>query len=439
MTGSEICATIINAVKESINSEEFREKYRIGNCFTRVRKLTMGIVMMFLLSSRKKSLSNEIDDFLSAFRSAIVNLVGKPVVFFTKQAISKARKGIKLDAFYWLLDTSVSIYFASNPSYKLWNDLHLFAIDGTDVQLPMLKQCVKMFGSQRLRNNSKFPFGKGSYLYSVSTHLVVDALLERYKYSERDLAKRHIDRLCKLDISSKSVVLMDRGYFSRELCEFMSNGNVYYVFRLKNNNNFLKKFKSSKKRTVVVDLNEACDTDENLLVRILRFRLETGEYEYLATNLIDRKYTIDMFKELYFQRWPIETKYNQVKGRFQLENFSGYSEEAIEQDFLIVVFYSNLLEILRAEADELITEILASDDCNRKYHYASGEGLIAGRLKAHLPDMLSGACDIGERCRQIINYVVQSSTWTQVVKGRHYDRRVKQPGRKYCHNRKACF
>ena len=99
MTGSEICALIINTVKQHVNSEEFREKYRIGRCFTRVRKLTMGIVMMFLLSRGKKSLPNEIDDYLNRFGSAIAELVGKPIVSFTKQAVSKARKGIHLDVF----------------------------------------------------------------------------------------------------------------------------------------------------------------------------------------------------------------------------------------------------------------------------------------------------------------------------------------------------
>ena len=51
MTGSEICALIINTVKQYVNSEEFREKYRIGRCFTRVRKLTTGIVLMLLFPS----------------------------------------------------------------------------------------------------------------------------------------------------------------------------------------------------------------------------------------------------------------------------------------------------------------------------------------------------------------------------------------------------
>ena len=439
MTGSEICTTIISTVKKRIHSDEFREKYRIGNCFTRIRKLTMGIVMMFLLCSKKKSLPNEIDDFLNSFGQAITKLIGKPVVSFTKQAISKARKGIHLDAFYWLLDVSVSTFFKCEPSYDLWHGLHLFAIDGTDVQLPMVKQCVKTFGSQRLRNSSEFPFGKGSYLYSVSTRLVVDALLETSKYSERELAMRHMDRFRKLDISAKSVVLMDRGYYSRELCEFLSNSNLFYVFRLKNNLKFLKAFKTSKKRTVVIDLNDNLDTDEKLLVRILRFRLKTGEYEYLATNLFDRKFTIEVFKELYFQRWQIETKIKQVKSRFQLENFSGYSEEAIDQDFLIAVFYSNLLEILRSEVDKQISDILASEDCDRKYHYAAGEGILASRLKAYLPDILSGSCGIEQMVKKIISCAVMRSNWTQVMPGRHCARCVKQPGRKFCHNNKFSF
>ena len=175
------------------------------------------------------------------------------------------------------------------------------------------------------------------------------------------------------------------------------------MFRLKNKLTFLKAFKTSKKRTVVIDLNDNLDTDEKLLVRILRFRLETGEYEYLATNLFDRKYTIEVFKELDFQRWPIETKIKQVKSRFQLENFSGYSEEAIDQDFLITVFYCNLLEILRLESDKQISDILASEDCDRKHQYAAGEGLLASRLKAYLPIILSGSCGIEQLVKKIIS------------------------------------
>ena len=76
---------------------------------------------------------------------------------------------------------------------------------------------------------------------------------------------RHIDRLKRLSIFESAVVLMDRGYFSRELCEFLSYNDLFYVFRLKNNLNFLKKFKGCKCRTMVIDLNEGKKDEPELL------------------------------------------------------------------------------------------------------------------------------------------------------------------------------
>lgn len=439
MTGSEICAAVLNRVRESIHSEPFRQKYRVGNRFTRIRKLTIGIVMTFLLFIRKRSLPNEIAEFFNLYRDKISEITGKPVQNFTKQAISKARRGISLDAFYWLLDTSVSIWMELSGQQDTWNGLHVFAIDGTDVQLPMRKQCSAVFGTQKVRGDGAFPMAKGSILYSVTSHLVVDALLDRCKYSEREMAMQHMDRFRKLKLAAKSVILMDRGYYSRELCEMMHHSGVFFLFRVKKNLNLLREFKNSKKRSVIIDLNKGTDAQDSLPVRVLRIRLRTGEYEYLVTNLVDQAFTIRMFQDLYFLRWSIEGKYKQIKSRFQLENFSGYSEESIDQDFLISVFYANLLEILRSEAESRITGQLSSDNCRCKHQYAPNEGLLAGNLKRKLPRILLGVCDAAQTCKEIICCVCQRSTWSQVLPERHYPRKVKHPATKYFYNRKVCF
>ncbi len=34
-------------------------------------------------------------------------------------------------------------------------------------------------------------------------------------------------------------------------------------------------------------------------------------------------YSEDMFRELYFYRWPVELKYKELKSRFAMEEFSG--------------------------------------------------------------------------------------------------------------------
>jgi hypothetical protein len=91
------------------------------------------------------------------------------------------------------------------------------------------------------------------------------------------------------------------------------------------------------------------------------------------------------------------------------------------------------------ESDKQISDILASENCSRKYQYAAGEGILASRLKAYLPNILSGLCDIGQQFKRIITCAVMRSNWTQVMPGRHYARHVQQPGRKYCHNSKDSF
>ena len=96
---------------------------------------------------------------------------------------------------------------------------------------------------------------------------------------------------------------------------------TFFVFRMKKDSRFLKVFRNRKLRTVEINLNSNIENAEPLIVRVVRFRLPDGQYEYLVTNLLDRSYKVEMFRELYFMRWPVETKYKQIKSRFQLEFF----------------------------------------------------------------------------------------------------------------------
>jgi hypothetical protein len=86
---------------------------------------------------------------------------------------------------------------------------------------------------------------------------------------------------------------------------------------------------------------------QSITVRLVTVRLETGQLEVLATNLLDEAlYPTAQFGWLYHQRWGIETYYGLVKSRLDLENFSGLSAEAIRQDLHATIFLSNLESIL---------------------------------------------------------------------------------------------
>ena len=80
----------------------------------------------------------------------------------------------------------------------------------------------------------------------------------------------------------------------------------------------------------------------SLKLRVLKIQLSNGDIEYLATNIFDSQITLDDFKWAYHKRWGIETKYNDVKNKLEIENFTGYSPDAILQDFYATMFLAEL-------------------------------------------------------------------------------------------------
>lgn len=58
-------------------------------------------------------------------------------------------------------------------------------------------------------------------------------------------------------------------------------------------------------------------------MRVIKFELESGTIETLVTNLFDETISLEDFKELYFKRWGTEVKYNEIKNKLQVQNFTG--------------------------------------------------------------------------------------------------------------------
>jgi len=82
-------------------------------------------------------------------------------------------------------------------------------------------------------------------------------------------------------------------------------------------------------------------------VRFVRVVLPNGTIEVLATNILSSKVlqTSD-FMELYARRWGIETYYDILKNRLNLENFTGLTALAVKQDFYATVFLTNYEALL---------------------------------------------------------------------------------------------
>lgn len=90
---------------------------------------------------------------------------------------------------------------------------------------------------------------------------------------------------------------------------------------------------------------------EQITVRLVRLALADGTTEALVTHLLDEQRDPTAgFGPLYNLRWGVETFYGRLKTRLILQNFSGYTVEAVKQDFFAAVFLTGLETLLTDEA-----------------------------------------------------------------------------------------
>ena len=122
------------------------------------------------------------------------------------------------------------------------------------------------------------------------------------------------------------------------------------------------------------------ELDEKTRLRVVKLQLPSGEVETLISNLFDLE--LEEFPKLYFKRWPVETKYDILKNKLELENFTGYTKNVILQDFWSTMYLSNLSAIAREEAN---TEIQKGRESKKnRYEYVANLSQIIATLREYL-------------------------------------------------------
>ena len=86
-------------------------------------------------------------------------------------------------------------------------------------------------------------------------------------------------------------------------------------------------------------------------LRMIKIPLENESLEVLATNLSEIEFSTNEIKELYHMRWGIETAYETLKSRLQLENFTGTKAILLLQDIYSTIYLSNLAEDIILDAE----------------------------------------------------------------------------------------
>ena len=426
MNRIDICKNIIQSIKEYITTPGKLEPHRAKNHFVRKRKLSLFQVIMYLLYTSKASMFQN----LSRIREDLGNLDFPDI---SKQALSKARQFINPDLFKELYYLSVDLFYKQFPSRKLWNGYHLFAIDGSKIELPNSKSNFEFFGEMfgYPDPSRRFTMGLGSIVYDVLDDYIVHASFQRYLASERSAALEHLHNLEDLNIYQNSVVIFDRGYYSEDMFRYCVEHQHPCLMRLKQNYNIAKK--CSGDIITVLPGNEK-DGTEDIRIRVIEVILCDGTKEYLATNLFDSHISQQMFRELYFYRWPVETKYKELKSRLAIEEFSGATTTSVLQEFYINVLLSNLSSLIKNQVDE---EIQITAKSTNKYRYQANRAFIIGRVKTIVPKILSNLFDLS-----VLDILYKESLRcrSQIMPGRTFRRKKnKAIGRTHFNNKKVAF
>ena len=421
MNFSKTITAILLSVSNCIYSEEYVNRYRINNAFTRSRKLSFSNIIRYIIHSSHHSVSVN----YSSFRNMIYD---EKLPMVSKQALSKARQGISHKAFLNFFRISVEEYYKHNKNTSLWNGFHLFAVDGTTIQIPVSEENLKTFGSNPNKYEKDTPLASVSALYDITNDILVDVNLKPYRFSERESAKLHMEYLPD---KARSIVIFDRGYPSENLFRFLQQRKIFFLMRVPKT--FKKIIYDEADTLFTFPSNKNFD---EITLRSIHFTLKSGKEEYLVTNLMPDQMPQSQFEALYFFRWGIESKYCELKNRLEIENFNSLKPTCIKQEFYVAMFLSNLSAILKQEVDKKISSAPSSH--NKKHTYQANRSYILNRLKNNILILLKSTKSFILKAIHIL--VEEAALIRSIVRpDRKYGRYRRHTRRKFYSHMKNCL
>lgn len=346
-------------MREELQSEKTRVNFRVNpSDFTRNRTLTLPIVALSILRGHKVSQQNALN---KVFRE-LDQLEAVP----TASAYCQARQKLKPELFARLNQIVVEDFYRlyeADGAVKRWRGHRLLGADGTKLNLPDSEGLRAAF-TVHSNQHEEFVQATAVVLHDLLNDICLQAYLGPVSGEKRPL----LDHLWEAT-SENDLLVFDRNFGDYSIVAWAVMTRRDVIIRCRRQSfSVVEEFWQSDKLEAIVTLNvsQSVETQrfvrehnlpENVRVRLLKFTLPTGETEVLLTTLCDRqKYPRKEFYTVYGWRWGDETYYDRIKNIFEVERFSGATEQVIRQDFFGVIFLSTLESVLAKRAQEVLSQ-----------------------------------------------------------------------------------
>jgi hypothetical protein len=390
--------TLIEALRAKLRDQNFLARHRVRpQDFTRQRQLTFPLLMLFLLQQTIKSIQRHLHEFLDELAQ------GEIFEPLTSGAVTHARAKLKESAFTELNRQCVlpTVYGPEHPIQR-WRGHRLIGVDSSLVRLPESEELGQTFGWKEASNQhgstgTRYPEARLSVLYDLLNRIGLDARLEPSTVGEVALATQQLEHLQPGDAE-----VNDRGFTGYLYLASVSQRDQHFIGRCSTGSFLaaqemfrLNQANQSKEVWLFAPPDQKAQCQRlglplKMRVRFVSLRLPSGELEVLATSLLDQAlYPTEEFLTVYHWRWGHETFYLMLKGRLELENFSGRTVEAIRQDVQAAVLLANLESVLseptQAALQEQSTPQTQPRQVNRSNSYHALKDQVLDLLYRDIP------------------------------------------------------
>lgn len=393
--------------------------------FTRTRKMPLSTLMITVLFRKGRTLQMELRNFKK--------------IMALKETISKVgylKQRMKLNplAFLALAKYHAKNFYMDNDMVKKKNGYLILAADGSSINIPTTDENLSVYGNASVKNvKTQAQLGL-SCLYDTINKMIVDSSINRWKFSERNQSLIHIDNMREVIGDNSSIVIYDHGYPSGELLVELLGRQQKFLMRL-SSTTFKKEQLQMDNDDCTVEIvfdasrispHKGTKTAEvltkagSITVRFVRLELESGEIEYLVTNLNREEFSAEEILDLYSMRWGIETTFDDLKNKLGIENFTGTKPILLEQDIYATIYLCNVMNDIMLEAQ---MELEQKEGKHGKHEMAINKNIAIGVMKEDLIYFILEKNDKKRKryMESIINEIKQNLL--PVRKGRHYQRR----------------
>ena len=427
---------------EKINSNEFKDFCRLGkeNYFTRNRKMPFQDLLLTMINRKGLTLALELRNYMK---------IAHPGVSISKPGYLKQRMKLNPDAFLELYKYH-NRNFYSEPGLSTFHGYVVLAADGSDINITTTDETLKIYGTASRKNTKPQAQIGLACIYDVMNRMILESSCNRVKFDEMRVAEAQLEQISEtIGTQQPFLIIMDRGYPSTPAFIHMMDKGIKFVVRLRKTDYKKEQLALTEDDSIVeIELNKSrirhyegtADGERmkelgKICLRMVKVYLENGNTEILATNLPVSEFNISEIAKLYHMRWGIETAYETLKDRLQLENFTGTKPVLLLQDIYSTIYVSNLAEDIIRDAERAMDE----KEQSRKHKMMINRTISIGILKNDLIYILLETDRVKkEQLFQQLYYDI-SQNLVPVRPNRHYHRTKGQLAGKYSNTHKRAY